>query len=182
MDTKQANEAVLAHLGHIRATVANRLRTSRHYGEWNVDDMTQEVVEYLLLVTLPAFDAAKGGKVKGWITCQTVNLCNNFFKLAVNRMGHDSVDGTDESAEDDSPGLAIRDSAPTAFASYLRAEQHAAFQAAVARVCTAQEQAFLAAYLASESLSQAAAEIGRSPAWATITMRKIQAKVAAALG
>jgi DNA-directed RNA polymerase specialized sigma24 family protein len=182
MDTKQANAAVVTFHKHIRATVANRLRTSRHYGEWNVDDLTQEVTEYLLVKTLPAYDPAKGCALKGWITCQVVNLCNNFLKRAVNRYGHDSVDGTDASAEDDSPGLAIRDTAPTPFASLLRAQQHAAFHAAVERVCTDTERRFLALYLAGATAKQAAEDCGRSPAWATITIRAIQAKVTADLG
>jgi DNA-directed RNA polymerase specialized sigma24 family protein len=182
MDTKQANAAVTEYLSHIRATVANRLRTSRHYGEWNVDDMTQEVVEYLLRVTLPAYDPAKGCALKGWITCQVVNLCNNFFDRACNRFGHDSIDPTDESAEDDSPGLALPDSKPSAFASLLRSQQHAAMTAAIERVCNETERAFLSAYLATESLSKAARSVGRSPAWATIAMKAIRAKVAREVG
>lgn len=181
MDTRQANATVTEYFGHIRGIVANCLRTSRHYGEWNVDDMTQEVVEYLLRKTLPAYDASKGGALKGWITCQTVNLCNNFHKRAVHRYGHDTIDCTDATAEDETPAVILRDEGPTPFASLLRAQERVALHAAIERVCTASEQQLLADYLGGCSLSQAAKHQGRSPAWATIAMRRIERKVTADL-
>jgi DNA-directed RNA polymerase specialized sigma24 family protein len=207
METKQANQAISRNLRAIERAVAQVV--SNHWmvaqspamRADTVADVVQGAVIHLISYSLPRFDASKATKtgdaaVDQFVKSAAANYARNWRKAHGNRPT-DSVDtiGITGDDGDKAPGRQVSaldpsapagqavasagQSAPEAFASLARKQDHAKLLAAIERV-SGLDRELLDGLVAGEAKQDIAKRLNRSPAWVTVRLKALRPMLAGA--